>query len=66
MQIAVKKQFRNQLIGSTLLHHLQNSLSGPISIINVDSNFNAMLHFLEKQNLKKSITQVEMRLNLNY
>ncbi|NAY93375.1 GNAT family N-acetyltransferase [Muricauda sp. JGD-17] len=64
LQIAVKKEMRNRLVGSSLLHHLTGVTSKSISIINVDSNFNSVTDFLENRNLRKSLTQEEMKLKI--
>ena len=61
LQIAVKKEVRNRLIGSTLLHHLNKLNSKPISIINVDNNFHSINNFLESRNLIKTLVQEEMK-----
>ncbi|MEL7122736.1 MAG: GNAT family N-acetyltransferase, partial [Bacteroidota bacterium] len=64
LQLAVKNEMRNKHIGSTLLQHVKNNISASVSIINVDSNFNSILNFLESNNLKKTITQEEMKLKI--
>ena len=64
LQVAVKNDMRNRHIGSSLLHHIKNSISETVSIINVDSNFSSILNFLESNNLRKTITQEEMKLKI--
>lgn len=65
LQIAVKREMRNNLIGSSMLYHIKNTISKSISIINVDSNYNSILKFLESRNLSKSLTQEEMKLKIS-
>jgi len=64
LQIAVKKQMRNKLIGSTILQFVKSKVSAPISIINIDSRFEETLKFFESRNLQKTLTQNEMKLEI--
>lgn len=66
LQIAVKKELRNGLIGSSLLHAIGHAIRGPISIINVDDGFRSTLDFFEKRDMKKTLGQLEMRLKIRY
>jgi ribosomal protein S18 acetylase RimI-like enzyme len=64
MQIAVKKNLRNQLIGSTLLYFIEHNISKSTSIINVDSAFEKTNAFLKNRNMEQTIQQHEMKLVL--
>lgn len=64
LQIAVKNEFRNRLIGTGLLHHVQREISEPISIINVDDEFKSISRFFENRNMAKTLGQIEMELQL--
>ncbi|MEM8927929.1 MAG: GNAT family N-acetyltransferase [Bacteroidota bacterium] len=64
LQIAVKKEYRNGSIGTSLLNYLTNKISEPISIINVDDAFKPTLCFFEKRNMKKTLSQIEMKLKI--
>ena len=65
LQIAVKKQMRNKLIGSSMLQSLTNKISAPISIINVDNRFKETLKFFENRNMKNTLNQNEMKLKMS-
>lgn len=62
IQIAVHKKFRNKQIGSTLLSYIEKNMSKVSSIINVDSRSKSTTSFLESNNLKKFLSQIEMEL----
>ncbi|MFD2606240.1 GNAT family N-acetyltransferase [Euzebyella marina] len=64
LQIAVKKDMRNRLIGSSLLNYLFKLTSNSISIINIDADHDSIIHFLESRNLTKSLSQKEMKLKI--
>ncbi len=64
LQIAVKKEFRHQWIGTSLLNTISSKMHEPISIINVDDGFKSTLHFFEKRNMKKTLGQIEMKLEI--
>ena len=64
LQLAVKKECRNELIGSSLLKYFKSNFSGPMSIINVDDNYKSTLDFFTNRNMKKTISQFEMKLTL--
>ena len=64
LQMAVKKEFRNRLVGSSLLNYIKAKISGPISIINVDNKHKSTLHFLENRNMRKTLSQIEMKLEI--
>ena len=64
LQIAVKKKMRNKKIGSTLLKYFSDTISRKASIINVDSRFKSASVFFEKNNLKQSLVQFEMKFKI--
>jgi len=64
LEIAVKKEFRNQQIGTNILHGVHDKISEPISMINVDHKAQDVLRFFEHRNLKKTLEQIEMRLKI--
>ena len=64
LQLAVKKDFRNTGVGTTLLNYLKNRAQGPISIINIDDRFIDTLRFFERRHIKKTLGQTEMELEL--
>ncbi len=64
VQIAVKQEHRNKKIGSTILDFVKRNITNELSIINVDASAETTIKFLEKRNLKKTISQIDMVLKL--
>lgn len=59
-QLAVKKEFRNQHIATTLLQQIVKQYGSNISITNVDTNAVAACRFFSKSGLHNYVNQLEM------
>lgn len=64
-QIAVRKNFRQRKIASTLVQEIIEPYGNTLSIINVDKSSKCVHIFLEKIGLKKNLEQLEMQLQLD-
>jgi len=64
-QIAVNKDFRRNKIASTLMGKLREDYGSRCSIINVDSSCKVVHAFFNSIGFKKTLEQLEMRLQLD-
>jgi len=65
-QIAISKHFRQEKIASTLIWKLIAEYGSSLSIINVDKSSESINTFLQKIGFKKTLEQLEMKLQLEY
>lgn len=60
LQLAVAPPFRRQKLGTALLHHIGQTCSKPLSVLNVEDSAAATCAFLEQTGFVSTMGQVEL------